>query len=1323
MKAKKLFQRMILALGRVMPGVIFLLLTRHAEANPTGMTVQSGSASASVSGSRLTVTAGNNAVLNWQSFNIAAGETTVFKQPSAQSIVWNHIGGQSASQIYGNLQANGIVVLLNSSGFYFGPSSYVSAAGLVVSTANCTPPDNAGGMWQFNGPPPLASIVNYGQIQVGHGGSCFLIADQIENHGNIEAPGGSVGLASGKTVMLSERPDGRGMSMNVTLPQGSVNNYGTLVADAGIIALNAKVVNQDGFIQANSVKNDNGVIELVGGDQLNLGADSKIFAQGDASAGGSAGGNITLKSDNSFSDISGSEISVAGGANGGNGGTVELSAPVMPAIHSAIDGTAQAGFTGGNLLLDPDYIVLDTYGGDSVGSGGTVPVGSNPGSTLDLNVNSAFTGFSQINLQAKYDITLADGTTWNLSDSTGQPNGQLVLEAGRNIIFGNQTALIGQNNWSISMYAGVSAFGNTPTVAPSAGSIYLNAFDPNNPGEVPFNPNGYVQTAKGDITMVAGQDITVGLGRVTTTDGGNITAHALAGSIDTGGYAQGYRFFATVTSASGAYYVDPSDLVGGISTTAGGDVTLTAGGNVTSVLPIEGGYIYDGVPYSVSQNADVMTAGSGAYGSGAVTVIAGGDVTGNYLVAKGTGNIFAGVQMDANGNPIKNVAGNYVLGATGDAGNDMIAPNLSLSLISGGWNVTAAHNINLMEVSNPNGDFNTSKRGAQHQFDYALSDYVNLTAGDLVQLGGSASLLPRLDSLDNLQVPIIFPSILNINAGAAGVVLTGDSTYNQISLFPSKYGGLTVKTTDGGSLQAGSFTGQDMSNFSLFSGIYNLVVSDSGSAAYTSNILGLFGPNDHSALGPVHANSETPLTLNISGNMNNIFLVAPEAAQITVGGDMSNSRFQGMNLSAKDVTSIDVAGQIKNDPSSDGLGYELGGGGEFDITANSIDLGTTAGILSWGVGLYNLAGDYPLANLFDTGANIKVTVAGDLNMISSAIASFNGGNIYIKSNGGNIVAGSASAPVAQGARGIYTTSQGDVTVIADGDIDLNRSRIATYDGGNVTVESLNGNIDAGSGGGGFVVVNSFSVDPKTHEVTSVSPTIPGSGILATTFPFDKNQTVGNVLVETPNGNINASAGGILQSPYNKAPGNKNAITEVLAGYELRDSGGHPVYADNIGAGAPARVSDNRDINASGSGIIGENIVAQATGTFQGAIFSHGNVSLTAPQIANAVVLGTVVSTSGSLGSGVTLIGTESVSTGGANGGTILSADANGGGSSFSQGVAANATSSAASASASEAAAAATKTDNSAEEDPLKKKKNVTLARKVSRVTVLLPGTK
>jgi filamentous hemagglutinin family protein len=1447
MKAKNLFQKTILALGHVMPGVMLLLLTRPAWANPTGMTVQSGSASASLSGTKLTVTAGNNAVLNWQSFNIASGETTVFNQPSSSSIVWNRINNQNPSQIYGSLQANGIVVLLNSSGFYFGPNSFVSAAGLVVSTANCLPPQNSGGGWEFNGPPPLASIVNYGEIQIGQGGSCYLIAEQVENHGDIEAPGGKVGLAAGQTVTLSERPDGRGMSMKVTLPQGSVDNYGTLLADGGTISLNARVVNQDGFIQANSVQNHNGVIELVAGDQLNLGANSKITAQGDASAGSSAGGTVTLKSENTFSDASGSKISVAGGANGGNGGSVDISAPVMPAIHSAIDGTAKAGFTGGRLLIDPDYIILDTSGPDSVGAGGTVGVSDDPNNTgtLDLNVNSAFTGFNQITLQAANDITLADGTTWNLSGSTGQTAGTLLLEAGRNIIFGNQTALVDPNNWSIALYAGVNTFGSAPTVAPGAGSIYMNASDPNNPNETPSTPNGYIQTTSGNITMLAGQDITVGTGFVNTIGGGSITAHALAGNIDTGGYAQGY-LFQSADTGSGGYYAQGA--VSGISTMAGGDVNLTAGGNVQSLLPSRNGYVYDGNFISTGADPDVTTVGAGAYGSqpGNFNIVAVGDVTGNYVVANGTGKIFAGVQMDANGIPQKDGAGNYLLGGSGNAGTS--DNNLALNLAAGGWNVTAAQDIYLQEVRNPNGDFNIadSTSGSFHAFDYAPSDYVNLTAGNLVQLGAPTSALPRLD-----KVPVIYPGILDVSAGAGGVVLDGDSTYNQLILFPSPLGGLEINTTDGGSL-----TG----NLPAIGGtpqIFNLIVSDSGNVQYNSTAGGLFGLNDPAAT-PVHLNSEDPVELNISGNMDLVLLGSPEAAEINVVGDIYNSRFQGMNLKSTDVTSINVGETAKINMENSGIlnpatdggltiggdidnrsaftsvtlsstetapdlslladatgnsingttvdaetlldsffynpttkvltyqnipqvslanvlnllqnltvstgqvdssgnpttkqvsvidsataatllteynavnsqigaipagagGFTVGGGGTFAINAANLDLGTTSGIQSQGVGLYKVSGNYPLANYFTKGPNIAINLTGDLTMYSTAIASLNGGDISVNA-GGDVNVGSSDFTVsALGARGIYTTAQGDVDVTADGDINLNGSRIASYDGGDVTVESLHGNINAGSGGAGFVVVSSYSVDPKTGKVTSSSPTIPGSGILATTFPFDKNQVVGNILVETPNGNINASAGGIIQLPLNSAAGNKQAITEVLAGYELRDSAGNPVSASDLASGTPVKVSDNENIDASGSGIIGQNVVGEATGNFKGIVFGQGAVNLTAAQFTSLTVLGQEVAATGNLGAGDELIGTVSVTTSGSGSATILSENANGAGSSFAQGTTANATSAAASANdASTDTAATTKTDTG-QDDPTKKKKPITLARKISRVTVLLPG--
>src|SRR6267378_3546087 len=173
----------------------FLLATSPGFANPQGMTVVNGRVSTAQAGPQLNITASRNAVINWQSFNIAAGETTTFIQPNSCSVVWNQISDRNPSQIWGNLNANGIVVLMNQNGFYFGPDSHVSVGGFVAASAAVLPgPAPVGGMWTYQGPPPAANIINYGEIKAHSGGSLFLIAEGIENHGLLSAPDGKIEL-------------------------------------------------------------------------------------------------------------------------------------------------------------------------------------------------------------------------------------------------------------------------------------------------------------------------------------------------------------------------------------------------------------------------------------------------------------------------------------------------------------------------------------------------------------------------------------------------------------------------------------------------------------------------------------------------------------------------------------------------------------------------------------------------------------------------------------------------------------------------------------------------------------------------------------------------------------------------------------------------------------------------------------------------------------------------------------------------------------------------------------------------------------------------
>ncbi|MFO1511711.1 MAG: filamentous hemagglutinin N-terminal domain-containing protein [Verrucomicrobiota bacterium] len=1347
-------------------------LSVAAFANPAGLTVQSGNASVTVNGNQFNITASHNAFLNWQSFNIAAGETTRFIQPSASSVVWNRINDANPSQIYGNLVANGVVVLMNQNGFYFGPNSFVSAAGLVVSTAPFVPAEGGGGLfWQFTGPPPSASIINYGQFNIGAGGSAFLIAEHIENHGQINAPGGNIGLLAGQEVLLSERPDGRGLSASVTLPSGSVNNSGELIADAGTIALNARVVNQNGLVQANSIREHNGIIELFATDTITLGDSSINSANGDAAAV-SAGGNITIKSDVTFADSATSQINVAGGGLGGDGGFVEVSAPLMSAVQSRIDGSARSGSTGGRILIDPLNITIGNSGSGSAGSG-TVGSGDAPvAGTLNLDVNSAFIGFSQITLQALNNITLSAGTFWDLPTSTGLDlaGSTLKLEAGNNITIGNGDSILGGEHWSVTLQAGRD-FTAVDKVKAGVGNIALSG-------------TGAIETGGGNINLLAGNNITVNSGFIHTIGGGNITAEAAGGSINTGNRASAYIF------GSSGYELEqvidpntglPSYTLGGISTARGGDVHLKAKWDVLSYIPIAG---------------DVQTdAGSGAFGAetGNVTVEAGRYVAGHFMVRNGVGVITAGRDAGFAGVPIGTPA------PTGEPNYPSSRRLLDLSLVNGSWSVTAANNILLNEVRNPNGILNNANGAAKHLFDYAADAAVTLAAGNSVQLLGEV--LPRYTDEFERNIPPIYPGTLTVAAGKGGVILGND-----VRLYPSPTGNLRITTTGNGALGEGSLVSTKVGDLA------KLIVSDSGRNRYANPTD--FGINDHAAT-PLHLADTDPVELNIAGDMTGTLLAAPKAAVINVGRDLINSRFDGQNLHAGDVTRLNVGRDIKNDneytsvtlttppdfsvfalvyPPLPGLaeqffydtvtktlsfkgsltqdqlnalkglrvrtfdqygfpvvdasgepvtapatfvsaakldelyanglnlllspdtGYRLGGGGQFNITARNLDLGATIGIVSQGP-----RGNLALAKYFTRGADINVSLSGNLDMFFTKIASVNGGNITVLADHGYVTVGSRATVTAdQTARGIFTTDQSDITVIARDDIDVNGSRIAAYDGGNVFVRSLEGDVDAGTGTGGAATVEKIYVDPVTRAVLSYSPTIPGSGILATTFPpafdpaFPKSRnSVGNITVETPRGDIKASAGGIVQIPLNGVNEKLGTVT-LTAG--TKDADGNVLYVGNI--------------DATGSGVIGSTVKLDASGDIKGVVFARDNLDIKANQNVSvtALAVGSANVSAGDTISG-TIIGVGSVNASGSSvDAALLSQNVTASGDvsstqvGFAQANAAAATSQGLQAdnSAQEAVSGEKKEDD----DELKKgRPGPRIARTSGRVTVILPEKK
>jgi filamentous hemagglutinin family protein len=112
-----------------------------AQALPSGAATVQGQASITTQGNRMTVTSSSNAILNWQSFSIGAGQSVRFDQPTSSSQVLNRVLGNDPSHIFGQLSSNGRVWLLNPNGVLFGPTARVDVAGLVASTLNISDTD------------------------------------------------------------------------------------------------------------------------------------------------------------------------------------------------------------------------------------------------------------------------------------------------------------------------------------------------------------------------------------------------------------------------------------------------------------------------------------------------------------------------------------------------------------------------------------------------------------------------------------------------------------------------------------------------------------------------------------------------------------------------------------------------------------------------------------------------------------------------------------------------------------------------------------------------------------------------------------------------------------------------------------------------------------------------------------------------------------------------------------------------------------------------------------------------------------------------------
>lgn len=461
-----------------------------AYALPEGGQVAAGQAAITTAGSTMTIAQQTaQAIINWQNFGIGSGEAVHINQPNSQAILLNRVIGSNPSEIFGQLTANGQVILVNPNGVFFRPGSSVDVGGLTASTLNIANEDFLKGQLRFAGD-SQNPVINAGSITA-QNGYVNLLAKEVVNEGIIAAQTGSINLAAGSGMSLDYNGDGK-MTVAVTdgAYQSAVANKKLIQADGGLVVMTASgkdalmdsAVNNSGMIQANTLGEAKGQISLTG---------DNIATTGTISAdGGSNGHGGTIKIIANHKTAVDGQLSAQGGQLSGDGGFIETSGDVVRiGDHSSIQANAPQG-KAGQWLIDPVDITISDDGTDESENGTNIrtsfitdTLGKGSHVILDThkdgNKEGTITVNGAINVQdySRATLTLKANKAININADisfTGESNPNLTLETTEDNSSINNGANINIGNGTLNITTGKNGVLNAGSIGADTVNIKTN---------------------------------------------------------------------------------------------------------------------------------------------------------------------------------------------------------------------------------------------------------------------------------------------------------------------------------------------------------------------------------------------------------------------------------------------------------------------------------------------------------------------------------------------------------------------------------------------------------------------------------------------------------------------------------------------------------------------------------------------------------------------------------------------------------------------------------------------------------------------------------
>jgi filamentous hemagglutinin family protein len=656
-------------------------------ANPEGGQVTNGNASIQQTPDTTVITqTTDKAIIDWHSFNIAPNEATHFQQPSSSSITLNRINpGQGASQIFGQLTANGRIVLINQAGIFFASGAHIDVGSIIVSTSDITNANFLAGKYIFDQPSIYGgSIINRGTIIAAQNGVVALIGTNVSNEGIIRANLGRVALASGNKFIINLSGDqlvnfviiDEAATQNGVHPvdgsklENAVTNSGAIIANGGVILLTAKsasrvldnAINMQGIAVANSVGLHKGVI-ILSGDKNAVIVSGKIIAAGKNQ--GESGGTVKILGsqvalvDNARIDVSGKE----GGGEVLIGGNAYGAGPELNANYTyfgsnvVVNANALTRGDGGKVIVWSDlgtgfYGNIYAQGGMLEGNGGLVETSGKAYLDVMGSVDaSASVGLAGQWLLDPFNVTITTTTTNGAFDNgnpnTYTPTGNTAtvnaatinasLNGGTNVTIttGSSGTQAGTITLSSAILKSIGASIATLTLN-AASTITINNTISATSGGLNVTLIGDAITLNSAITTNGGNFLSTAQNATTLTNiintaSGTVTIHVNQDGAGANSFAMnvGSSITTTNTSAS-AVAIHVNTGVGGTGTAALRSINTGSGGTLSvSTNSTSGGDI-------------TMPAGTLNVGTGTVILAT------SQLAGRGIGTLALNMQIIAN---------------------------------------------------------------------------------------------------------------------------------------------------------------------------------------------------------------------------------------------------------------------------------------------------------------------------------------------------------------------------------------------------------------------------------------------------------------------------------------------------------------------------------------------------------------------------------------------------------------------------------------------------------------------------------------------------